>query len=262
MSEEEHDLYMHPFYNECRAYGRLKETSNEYLAVLCYGYLMIDGENKEALRGRYPESWNDDFCLDESNADKPLRCLVKEFLEKTPSFKSYGYDNHWIDVCLTQEAGKNLIGSLKTLHQAGILCRDVGGENIVNGKFLEFSCAMTVPHPCLDSAHIESSKWDDPFDGRLGYWDAYQLDELIDGWNLMHPTETIWTRAISNLEYRKRLRSYGRGRSRAKRITDLGWRPRPDKYKWKPEGVSNLPIKKRVRAQPKKKKRRRHSGKR
>jgi hypothetical protein len=36
--------YMDPFNNECRVYGRLKETNKEHLAIECHGYLIFTPE--------------------------------------------------------------------------------------------------------------------------------------------------------------------------------------------------------------------------
>lgn len=244
---------MHPFYNECRAYGRLKEAGKEHLAVLCYGYRILDARNKAALREKFPDIWDAEFQSNESNAGKPLLVLVKEFRESTPNFGNRRGGNDWIKVCL----GDRKTG--KTLHHIGILCRDIGGENVVNGKFLEFSCAMTVPHPCLDSAHIESSAWYSHLDGRLGYWDAEQVDELIDSWNAVHPTEQISTREMPNAEYTKCLRSYHPDYSPT--IAEMGWKPRPDKYKWKPEDTPKQQTTKARRKQPRERDRRKQKKK-
>lgn len=71
-----------PFYNECRAYGRLEEEGlNGKVAVRCHGYLTFPAEIEAQLERDYQiwdwgdrtqEEWNKPASL-----RQPLRAIVK-----------------------------------------------------------------------------------------------------------------------------------------------------------------------------------------
>ena len=52
-----------PFYNECRAYGRLEEENlNGKVAILCHGYLTFPAEIEDQLRREFNvDDWNRPF---------------------------------------------------------------------------------------------------------------------------------------------------------------------------------------------------------
>lgn len=55
MSDDLLQAYMDPFYNECRAYGRLEEANlNGKVAVRCHGYMTFPAEYEEELVRGYP----------------------------------------------------------------------------------------------------------------------------------------------------------------------------------------------------------------
>lgn len=57
------DYYCDPFYNECRAYGKLVENNlNGEVAVRCHGYLMLSAEYEDQLDDRFPDlEWDRPF---------------------------------------------------------------------------------------------------------------------------------------------------------------------------------------------------------
>ncbi|KAI0473811.1 hypothetical protein GGR56DRAFT_649128 [Xylariaceae sp. FL0804] len=100
-------------------------------------------------------------------------------------------------------------------------------ENIVDGIFIEFSCAWTVPHPCFEPSvkHIVCR--------HVGRTDAFDLDKIIRQWNEYHSSTQgrIWDVLRPNKDYRKKLRNGGKGAA-----YDEEWRHyglEPGKFKWR-----------------------------
>ena len=74
-----------PFYNECRAYGRLIEYDlNGKAAVRCYGHLAIPAAREEELDRRFEVyAWDrpgDDYELAVTKR-QPFRAIVKDLVE-------------------------------------------------------------------------------------------------------------------------------------------------------------------------------------
>ena len=64
-----------PFYNECRAYGRLiKDGQNGLFAVKCHGYVLISSETKRNLDELFPE-------IEFGEEQKYYPAIVKDFIE-------------------------------------------------------------------------------------------------------------------------------------------------------------------------------------
>ncbi|KAK6083195.1 hypothetical protein SCUP234_04023 [Seiridium cupressi] len=257
-SDDDQLLYMHPFSCESRAYARLKELDKESIAVRCYGYLMLGEECQTALRQKDQLDWEEDWGHCEAFKGRPLQALVKELVEvenvgefdRAPD-ANYRRIVRAIDF---PDTGRKLIQNMKTLHRAGILNRDINNSNVVMGKFLEFSSAWTVPHPCLSTELIDADVG--PV-GQLGMCDAHRVDGLIEKWNQYHPSkEPIWDRAAPSRKYQARLRSH--------RHPEEGWREpwnwnrgywiRPDKFQWE-KAVQQVKHRKKKTPQPKTKRR-------
>lgn len=82
LKEDDQFKYMHPFNCESRAYARLHETDKEHLAVPCYGYLVLNEEHQAELRRKdIAHDWEYDWGFYGRFTKRPLRALVKEFLE-------------------------------------------------------------------------------------------------------------------------------------------------------------------------------------
>ncbi|ETS86495.1 hypothetical protein PFICI_00323 [Pestalotiopsis fici W106-1] len=236
LPKEDQRLWQFAFNCECRAYARLKEVKKEFIAVPCYGYLILGEEHQKALRKKDKLNWKEDWGHSKKDRGQPLQALVKKFIEWQPvrndDFEE-GFNRRRIRLAIDSAAtARKLIENMKILHRAGILCNDVNNSNVLNGQFLEFSSAFTAPHPCLSTKQIEARKC--PFDS-LGYWDASAVDEMIEDYNNVHtPSEYIWDRATPNEKYQAKLRSHQHppGWKEGPWNWNRGYRFRPDKFRW------------------------------
>ncbi|KAK7991490.1 hypothetical protein PG988_000284 [Apiospora saccharicola] len=243
LSQEEEVLYMHPFNCEARAYARMQETNKEHLAIACHGYILLDQEQQRALRAKDKTcDWVKDWYYRDKYAGQPVQALVKDYID----FDHVGYresdpDANWRRITRAIDSprtARTLLSNMNTLHQIGILHRDINSSNVTQGRFLDFSTAWTKPHPCLNTDQIESAR--DPFD-QLGITDAYDVDYMIELWNRNHPPKFhLWFRAAQNHKYVERLRSYSkRVKNRDLKLWEWirSYRGRPDLYKWEPEDL-------------------------
>lgn len=81
--------YFDPFSAECRAFGRLKETGHEDLAIGCHGYVLLDDEHERALlalpRMQYHNlSYRRFYSQDPERQPALIRCIVKDLGSSTP----------------------------------------------------------------------------------------------------------------------------------------------------------------------------------
>jgi hypothetical protein len=236
LPKEDQRTWQYAFNCECRAYARLKEVKKEFVAIPCYGYLMLGEEHQRALRKKDKLDWEVDWGRSEKDKEQPLEALVKKFVDWQPvAFDDYedGFNRRRIRLAIDSVAtARKLIRNMKIVHRAGILCNDINSNNVLNGQFLEFSSAFTVPHPCLSTKQIESR--DHPFDS-VGDWDAFSVDDMINDFNNDNlPSEYIWDRARPNRQYQAKLRSHQRppGWKEGPWNWDRGYSLRPDKFRW------------------------------
>ncbi|KAI1869844.1 uncharacterized protein JN550_005434 [Neoarthrinium moseri] len=210
-----------PFYSECRAYGRLKETNNEKLAVKCYGYVIFNNveeqtcltKSKTSLKGSHSSTGHfDPLLLREEDDPRPIRALVKDLIEGVPSF--------------TRSQVIGMIADVKKIHKIGIcLGGDIRKDAYVGGKLVDFSRSQTVPHDYLDGIHRRR-------DNLNATTDVETFDDMIDEWNENHPEQYIWRRLAVNSDYVGKLRG-------ARRIWDGSidhlWDTKfnPADYDWK-----------------------------
>ncbi|KAI1264502.1 kinetochore Sim4 complex subunit FTA2-domain-containing protein [Xylariaceae sp. FL1019] len=180
LTDDEWENYFWPFPNECRAYGRLKEFHQEHLAFKCYGYLKIEGSHFEFLREVYNDfagrHWYYVPELEECQ-EKSLHAIVKELVTIPDGV-------HRLDLSMNRRMARRAIKNLDSLHKLGICDLDINEDNFMMGKQLDFSTAMTAPHPFLTRKHGDSFK---PL--REAELDRGALDELIRDWNERHPNE-------------------------------------------------------------------------
>ncbi|KAK8068905.1 hypothetical protein PG994_005521 [Apiospora phragmitis] len=202
---------------------------------------MLDQERQRDLRAKDTgHDWVDDWCYHKGHAGQPVKALVKEFIdfEKFARLDLVNNINLWLLVPAIDslKTARTLFKHVVTLHRLGILHRDINASNIVKGRFLDFSCSWTKPHPCLDMNQIESAR--SPYN-QLGVSDADGVDAMIDIWNKFHPPKCrIWLRAAANHQYLTRLRSHKTGdEDRDLYLPEWtrSYRGRPDLYKWEPE---------------------------
>ena len=169
-----------PFYNECRAYGRLEETGlNGKIAARCYGHLILPTKEEDKINdfswGRPEED------LDKPASERsPLRAIVKELIGS--------------DVSFTAKEVNKLLRHLRKLRRLGIYNMDIAARNYKGGLLIDFSRAMTEPHYYFD---IES------------LW-AVRMEKSLDlvDFDIMMEDEGIktWVRASPNPAYLRKLR--------------------------------------------------------
>ena len=97
-----------------------------------------------------------------------------------------------------------MIRNLRKMHQVGIWVKDCHRGNWCNGRMIDFSSALTMPHPYMTREIMDNKV---PFEESL-IVDGLMLDELVDWWNDNHPREKdkIHMRMLSNWDYRLKTR--------------------------------------------------------
>jgi len=128
--------HMDPFFNECRAYGRLIEKNvNGKVAVHCYGYLMIPANREDELRNRFGvTTWNrphEEYSKPASER-QPFRAIVKDLVTE--------------DVPLTAKTAKKMLRDLRRMRRFEVYNMDIQARNYKGGRLVDFSVAMTTPH--------------------------------------------------------------------------------------------------------------------
>ena len=184
-----------PFYNECRAYGRLIESDvNGKVAVRCYGHLAIPAAREEELARRFEvDAWDrpeDDSYLPVAK-QQPLRAIVKDLVEH--------------DGPLTEENLIRMRRDLIKMHRLGVYPQDVLERNYGSGLLLDFSIAITKPHWVFEMKRqcwIDSMKNDD-----MKSLKRIMLDSGVK----------TWQRAVRNREYCMKLRGCPEGKVRKRK---------------------------------------------
>lgn len=152
--------YMEPFSAECRAFGRLQESGHEELAVLCFGYVLLDEEHERAMMTRFDFnkwSFNGNYdtagtpppgeededsenrlrFLGKNGRPPPLRCIVKAFGQGIGEFEEDSF---------RQGMARRVLRDIIKLQKLGIMQIDVGIRQMIDGKIGDFSTAITMPH--------------------------------------------------------------------------------------------------------------------
>ena len=148
MIGEENDLvpddllqaHSDPFYNECRAYGRLQEANlNGKVAVRCYGYITFPAEIERQLQRDFQVyGWDrsaQDY-LKPVSSRQPIRAIVKELVLQ--------------DEPLTGKVADKMLRDLKKMRSKGIYPLDVYERNYKAGLLVDMSIARTLPHYLFD----------------------------------------------------------------------------------------------------------------
>ena len=206
--------HLKPFNAECRAYGRLKETGNEHLAVKCFGYLKLDKETYPNLMeelGLPKMKWMSDEYEYDHGHDKeeelfPIDALVKELKESSMQRAPH-----------TSGQFPRMGRDLKELHRLGIVCQDVRSDNYINGQLVDLGDSITGPHLFLD----ETSGLTTLFKMKTLVWLDYaafdEMTEIWNGWNDRltskeksyspdKPQAYVWFRMLSNPDVLLKLR--------------------------------------------------------
>ncbi|KAL8808696.1 MAG: hypothetical protein Q9223_003856 [Gallowayella weberi] len=161
------DYYLDPFFNECRAYGKLIERSlNGEVAVHCHGYLMLTADHEDELNHRFGEpDWNRPHEEYEKPVSKrsPLRTIVKDLVLE---------ENIW-----KPNVARRMLRDLRKMRELEIYAMDIKPENYKGSKLVDFSVAMTLPHFIFDikpAFQVQHYKNED-----LGAFDAMIQDQKV-----------------------------------------------------------------------------------
>ncbi len=185
-------LQTDPFYNECRAYGRLIECHvNGKVAVRCHGHMAIPAAREEELAQRFEVyAWDrpdDDLKLSVSKR-QPFRAIVKDLIED--------------DRPLNEKKLVRMRKDLLMMHKLGVYPQDVQARNYGGGLLLDFSIAITKPHWVFETKRpwwISSMKKDD-----MNMLQRVMLESGVK----------TWQRAVRNREYCMKLRGCPDGKER------------------------------------------------
>jgi hypothetical protein len=152
--------HMDPFFDECRAYGRLIEKNvNGNVAVRCYGYLMLPADKEDELRERFGvTSWDrpDEEYSELVSKRESLRTIVKDLVAE--------------DVPLTARTAEKMLLDLEKMLELGIYNMDIKARNYKGGHLIDFSDAITTPHYWVDTM----SPW------RYERKDLLNFDDMLD----------------------------------------------------------------------------------
>lgn len=183
-----------PFYNECRAYGRLMESDlNGRVAVRAHGYTTVTEENVHQLAAIFrTEDLIQDSEEHEINHNIPpyrrmFRAIVKDLIRD--------------DVPLTHKIIKKMRHDLLQIREQGIYPLDIKRSNYRGGLLVDFSSARTEPHFFLESC--AESQYES-----IMSTDLYKFDDMIEKAKVK-----TWVKA-NNEEYKRKLRPRDPNRKR------------------------------------------------
>lgn len=154
-----------PFNCECRAFGRLKETNNEHVAVKCYGYVILSDEEERDLKTQSGVDWT----RPRGQAKLGIRGIIKEYLPDTKAFE--------------RKMMPIMRQDMLSLHKLGICVFDLRAGNYMMGKIVDFSQAMVVPHRDLD---LKNSPDRAKYHSNA---DFVAFDGVVEDWNTEHPDQ-------------------------------------------------------------------------
>ena len=188
-----------PFYNECRAYGRLKETNLDgKVAVRCHGYTTLPAAVESELYERFDVS---DWDRDEDDYDKSVRTRA--------AFRAIVKDLVVEDIPLTPQVLRRMKKDLRKIRKQGIYPTDIKATNYKGGLLIDLSTAMTEPHYLFEikpNWRVMSYKKEDLF----------AFDAMVEDAGVKTNVK-----ALPNYEYLRNLRP----RDRLHR--KYGWSPPP-----------------------------------
>ena len=181
-----------PFFNECRAYGRLIDHGvNEKVAVRWHGYLDIPAAREEELAQRFDVYEWDRPAEDTGSKTKPLRAIVKDLVQ----------DHNPLNERVFGRMRKDLL----KMRRLGVHPQDVYLRNYGGGLLLDFSIAITTPHFVFEV--------DEPWSIRAMENDELQLLQVL----MLESGVKTWQRAVRNREYCMKLRGCPEGKERKRR---------------------------------------------
>lgn len=187
-----------PFHQECRAFGRLKEVGREDIAVQVYGYILLP-LTKDILHKLQTVMSRDDRwkCWHGEKrcwtTQDPLAVLAHDRAPDDGSWVLNGILKDWLgpdhplspdeELVASQHESDlfpRMLASVKALHRCGIVIGDVKTDQWVDGKLVDFSCALTVPY----LYGPEASRLPEWAFASFAAWDlwCFQL-RVIEFWN-------------------------------------------------------------------------------
>ena len=182
-----------PFYNECRAYGRLIDCGvNGKVAVRCHGHLEIPAAREEELAQRFDVYAWDSPTDDTSSKTTPLRAIVKDLVQE---------DHNPLNERVLGRMRKDLL----KMRKLGVHPQDVYLRNYGGGLLLDFSIAITKPHWVFENQ--------EPWEFRAMQNDEMQLLQVL----MLESGVKTWQRAVRNREYCMKLRGCPEGKERKRR---------------------------------------------
>ena len=136
-SDELLQAHMDPFYNECRAYGRLEEANlNGKVAVRCHGYMTFPAEVEEELARRFNvREWNrpsDEYARIVPQR-QPLRATIKDLVRSK-------------DIPMTGKVADKILRDMKRMRKCGVYVGEVYPRNYMAGLLVDLSVAKTEPY--------------------------------------------------------------------------------------------------------------------
>ncbi|KAG8533637.1 uncharacterized protein KY384_001378 [Bacidia gigantensis] len=128
--------HMDPFYNECRAYGKLIEANlNGNVAVRCHGYLTLSARIEQRLDEQFGHlDWDrpDQDTNKPLSKRQPLNAVVKDLIRD--------------DISFAAKHVAKMLRDLKKIRRLGVYQCDMAARNYRAGLLVDFSSAITEPH--------------------------------------------------------------------------------------------------------------------
>ena len=183
----EQDIIYHndPFYNECRAYGRIKEglsgtRKTQDIIVPCHGFLFLSNDDMQLLESK-------GIDLGARGETGLARAIVKEYI---PPGTGHG---------ITNKSLRSTLGKLRRLNRLKIYTQDIRLDNFLGGKLVDFGQAITEPHYRME--HFEKTNPAEARDTRST--DLVMFDEMVAEERFLTSVK-----ALPNQVYRGKLRNY------------------------------------------------------
>lgn len=136
-------LFSDPFYNECRAYGKMQDTvmasqRSSRIAVPCHGYMLLRQKDVGILRRR---GVNLDITNRKYQEQTTERCQVRAIVKDLASSQSG----------VTKSTMPRIIRGVSYLNGRGIYNTDIRTDNFRDGRLVDFGSSWTEPHLFLDT---------------------------------------------------------------------------------------------------------------
>lgn len=170
--------YRDPFYNECRAYGRIREPLKgkrklSDVAVPCHGFLFLSDRDQQYLDDNGYELWSS--IIDPSYQEKTIegfryRAIVKDLASSGPGVTG---DN----------LGK-VFNRTVAMNQHKIVNCDIRLDNFRDGKIVDFGNSFTSPHIIMDSLRAADIDFHRA-------WDRMMFDQMVIDERIPNPKRVL-----------------------------------------------------------------------